>query len=274
MKTQTSSHWNIAGFEREYKKYPRDLNFADKKSTLYLLKKYEKEIYFSLFSPYLKKLPGGSLILDAGCGVGRISRELLRRGCRVHLCDGSLLSLKTARKNLDGKKHRALFIHASVENLSMLPDEMYDAVFAVELLCYVNAPEKAMRELARVLKKSGLLFFSVENKLGALASERFITENNFISAYTKERLSVKDEVHVNYFTEKDTAALIKKAKMGTLLIAGCHYTADGIFGHLAQKTDLRNASSRKRLLEIENFCRKNKSLAPFARAWAAVARKR
>lgn len=274
MKTQTSSHWNISGFEREYKKYPRDLNFADRKSTLYVLKEYEKEIYFSLFAPYLEKLPRGSLILDAGSGVGRFSRELLRRGYRVHLCDGSALALSAARRNLNGMKNSALCIRADVENLSMLPDEMYDAVFAVELLCYVNVPEKAMRELARVLKKGGLLFFSVENKLGALASERFVTENNFISAYTKNRLSVKNEVHVNYFTKNNAALLIKKAKMGTLFIAGCHYTADGIFGHLAQKADLKNAHSRKRLLEIEKFCRKNKSLAPFARAWAAVARKR
>lgn len=245
----------------------------DAKSSLYDLKQFEKDIYVDVFQPYLKKIPARALVLDAGCGVGRFSRELMHRGFDVHLCDGSLLSLKAAQKNLERLKNRALFIHANAENLSMLPDEMYDAVFAIELLCYVNDAVKAIYELARVLKKGGLLFFSVENKLGALASERFITEKNFLDVHKKSHLAVKDEAFVRYFTGEDAAALIKKAKMGTLLIAGCHYTADGIFGHLTQKANLKNASSRKRLLEIEKFCRNNKSLAPFARAWAAAAKK-
>ena len=213
------------------------------------------------------------MVLDAGCGVGRFSQELLRQGFRVHASDASRLVLDAARKNLKKDAGNVLRIHADAENLSVLPDAMYDAVFAIELLCYVENPEKAMRELARVLKKGGLLFFSVENKFGALTSERFVTENNFMDVFKKNKLAVNNEVYVRYFSQADVRVLIKKAKLGTLCIAGCHYAADGIFGHLAEKADLKNAHSRKRLLDIEKFCRKNKSLEPFARAWGAVARK-
>lgn len=273
MKTHFVSRWNISGFEKEFKKHPRDLNFADKKSALHPLKEFEKEIYMNLFSPYYKKLPWKSLVLDAGCGVGRFSLELARRGFRVHACDESPLTLKTAKQNLKSRAGKMLFIRAGVENLSALPDALYDAVFAVELLCYVEDPVKAIRELARVLKKGGLLFFSVENKFGALTSERFITENNFMDVFKKNELAVKNEVSVRYFSKADTRALIKKAKMGTLYVGGCHYAADGLFRHLTEKADLKSAAARKKLHEIEKFCSKNKSLAPFARAWAAVAMK-
>jgi len=272
MKHQPAWKWNISGFEKEFKKHPKDLNFVQRKSTLYWLKEFEKEIYLNLFSPHLKKLPQKSLVLDAGCGVGRFTKELLQRGLRVHGMDASRLALDVLRSNFKREKN-IMRLHANVENLSMLPDEMYDAVFAVELLCYVENPGKAIKALARVLKKDGLLFFSVENKFGALCSERFMTENNFMDVFKKNELAVKNEVYVRYFTKGDVRALIKKAKMGTLCIDGCHYVADGIFGHLAEKADLKNAKARKSLLEIEKFCRNNKSLAPFARAWAAVAKK-
>ncbi len=273
MKSQSAAQWNISGFEKEFKKHPRDLNVADKKSALYPLKEFEKEIYLNLFFPYFKKLPRKGLVLDAGCGVGRFSKELLRRGFRVHASDASRLTLDAAQKNFGSRAKDALRIHADAENLSMLPDAMYDAVFAVELLCYVKNPEKAIKELARVLKKGGLLFFSVENKFGALCSERFITENNFMDAFKKNELSVKNEAFVRYFTKADVHALIKKAKLGTLYSAGCHYVADGIFGHLAGKANLRDMRARKKLHEIESLCRKNKSLALFARAWTSVAKK-
>lgn len=273
MKAQSASRWNISGFEKEFKKHPVDLNFAGGKSALYPLKEFEKDIYLNLFSPYLKTLPRNGLVLDAGCGVGRFSGELLRRGFRVHACDASRLVLDVLRKNLKNFSRHVLRIHAEAEDLSVLPDEMYDAVFAIELLCYVADPVKAICELARVLKKGGLLFFSVENKLGALAAERFLTEKNFLDVCKKNVLAVKNDVYVRYFTKADTAALIKKAKMGTLCLDGCHYVADGAFGHLAEKANLKDKRARKKLHEIEQFCREHKTLEPFARAWTAIANK-
>jgi SAM-dependent methyltransferase len=108
----------------------------------------------------------GMTVLDAGCGQGRHSVELLRRGCRTLALDLARADLRYTRYLLADQTRRqpAAPPHAVlVGNTQRLPfaDATFDRVLCSEVLEHVPEPARAAGELARVLKPDGLLAVSV-----------------------------------------------------------------------------------------------------------------
>jgi SAM-dependent methyltransferase len=101
-------------------------------------------------------IPKGASVIELGCGVGRITRELLTHGYRVTAVDNSPEML--AYVPLEASK-----ICADIEGLAI--DEMFDAVILAS--CLVNTPDVALR-LAQLTKCQGLL-----KPAGHLLLERF-----------------------------------------------------------------------------------------------------
>lgn len=73
------------------------------------------------------ELAGDEYVLDAGCGSGRVTAELLKRlpGGRVLAVDGSPSMLAKARENLGG---RVQYLEADLSELSV--EERVDVVFS------------------------------------------------------------------------------------------------------------------------------------------------
>ena len=69
-------------------------------------------------------LPGAS-ILDAGCGTGRYSRELARRGYRVHGIDLSPELLEVARQSV---REPAGSVSFEVDDIFVLPSHRYAGI--------------------------------------------------------------------------------------------------------------------------------------------------
>jgi SAM-dependent methyltransferase len=108
----------------------------------------------------------GMTVLDAGCGQGRHSVELLRRGCRILALDLERADLRYTRYLLADQSRRRAGAppHAVlVGDAGRLPfaDAAFDRVLCSEVLEHVPAPVRAAGELARVLKPDGLLAVSV-----------------------------------------------------------------------------------------------------------------
>lgn len=116
------------------------------------------------------------MVLDAGCGWGRLSK-LLKDHCAksadVVGVDVDKLSLQYGRfVNRD-----ATFIHAVIEKLP-LKDQVFDAVMAGWVLHEVKSAkgrEKAVKEFCRVLKPKGMLYIGE-----AFAKLRIISAITFI----------------------------------------------------------------------------------------------
>lgn len=102
--------------------------------------------------------------LDAGCGSGRHSERLARRGYRVTAVDFSEAILQKANDYLQasGLDDRVSFQREDLLNLSF-PDAEFDCILCWGVLMHILDIETAVSEFARVLKPGGLLTISEGN---------------------------------------------------------------------------------------------------------------
>ncbi len=100
---------------------------------------------------------GGERILDAGCGSGRLTEELLHRlpsGVVVAL-DSSPKMLEQARLRLAKFGKQVEFVGASLQNFE-LPQKV-DGIFSNAVFHWVPDHEEMFRALYRALKQAGWL---------------------------------------------------------------------------------------------------------------------
>ena len=110
--------------------------------------------------------PEQSALLDAGCGTGNYSRELLRFVRHISAVDISAAMIKQARRKFKSQEAagRVSFCQASIEALPY-DGSTFDGVVVNQVLHHLNdesqagypAHSRAIREFARVLKPGGVL---------------------------------------------------------------------------------------------------------------------
>lgn len=106
-------------------------------------------------------------VLDIGCGVGYFLLEVESRlGPGMRLFAGIDVVPVRIRNTLSRFEGRENFF-AAVASAEELPfgDEEFDLVICTEVMEHVARPERAFREIARVLRPGGLLFFSSPNRV-------------------------------------------------------------------------------------------------------------
>jgi SAM-dependent methyltransferase len=103
----------------------------------------------------------GMIVLELGCGTGTFTRELARSGADVIAIDVSAELLEIARAN-----HSAPNVHYQTENAYALsyPDAAFDSVVGSSVLHHLEV-EEALRNIYRVLKPGGTIFFTEPNML-------------------------------------------------------------------------------------------------------------
>ena len=103
---------------------------------------------------FLDRTPPLSRILDAGCGIGGIARNLRSPETRIYGCDTDVDAIENGiiNKRLD---------EAKAANLCALPysDNFFDLVVCSEVLEHIQNDGQALRELLRVSK--GPVFLTV-----------------------------------------------------------------------------------------------------------------
>ncbi len=102
---------------------------------------------------------GPGRILDAGMGPGRLTWELDRAGWTVSGVDSTAEMVAIAQQRLPAARDRLSV--AKIDELPF-PDDSFDAVVATGVLEY-SGPERALRELARVLRPEGRAVVSYPN---------------------------------------------------------------------------------------------------------------
>lgn len=109
------------------------------------------------------------LVLDAGCGYGRVAIPILRKRSRLRLVgvDASpvMLShfLDLLRKEADSKEmsQRLILVHSNLER-QLFPANLFDCIFSCDVLLHNPYAEvqKIIREFHRLLKPQGILILS------------------------------------------------------------------------------------------------------------------
>jgi sterol 24-C-methyltransferase len=104
-------------------------------------------------------LPRGSIVLDAGCGVGDVATYLAaKHGLQVTGIDILDFNLAEAKRRAEAKGLSNLvdFRRMSYSELD-LPDNSFDAVYTMETLVHAVDAERVLKEFYRILRPGGKL---------------------------------------------------------------------------------------------------------------------
>jgi D-aspartate ligase len=108
-------------------------------------------------------LPNGSRLLEVGCGAGRATAALARRGLRVDAVDRVPEMVTLAQRYAAGMVPRPTYVQADVRSLPFAAGS-YDVVVALGVLPWLSHPRIALAELARVVSPGGFLVLSADNR--------------------------------------------------------------------------------------------------------------
>jgi ubiquinone/menaquinone biosynthesis C-methylase UbiE len=111
------------------------------------------------------QLPAGVRCLDLGCGPGIATVALARRGFRVDAVDLIEAQLERVRQRAEEARlaHRVTTSVGDIHRLEFA-DGVFELVFVIGVLEWIEHPDGPLREIARVLKPGGRAILSVDNK--------------------------------------------------------------------------------------------------------------
>ena len=104
------------------------------------------------FSRLLPTFVKTGIVLDIGCGQGRYTSLLLKKGYKVIGIDINRLRLKQASKFAD-------VILSDCHNLPF-KDRSFDLVCILQVIHHIEEPQKTLDEISRLLKDGGVLYIT------------------------------------------------------------------------------------------------------------------
>jgi SAM-dependent methyltransferase len=141
------------------------------------------DAYWTYSQAFFELLPSpGRRTLEVGCGEGRVSRDLVKRGYHVTGVDVSQTLIRLA-KDADEKSS---YIRADAAALP-LADESFDLVVFYNTLMDIDEMELSVLEAARVLRHGGAMCACVTHPIpdagqyeSADSDARFIIEGTYL----------------------------------------------------------------------------------------------
>lgn len=106
-----------------------------------------------------------SVVLDLGCGIGRVEKFLASHCKEIYGIDASKKMLKLARKTVIYENVH--FHKNNGRDLSMFPNESFDFVFSIAVLQHIEKEDAIfyLMEIYRVLKENGRAYLQFPNLL-------------------------------------------------------------------------------------------------------------
>ncbi|KAE8450721.1 hypothetical protein EG329_006066 [Mollisiaceae sp. DMI_Dod_QoI] len=107
------------------------------------------------------QLAPGAYVLDAGCGDGFVAIRMAQRGIRVQGIEIVDRHVRHAKRNIRSQ-HPSLEAAITIRkgdyhDLSVFDDGTFDGAYTMETLVHSADPQKALKEIYRVLKPGGSL---------------------------------------------------------------------------------------------------------------------
>jgi 2-polyprenyl-3-methyl-5-hydroxy-6-metoxy-1,4-benzoquinol methylase len=142
-------------------------------------------------------------VLDIGCGSGRISFLLAKKGANVTGVDYSQNMINLAKKYQTTQDLPNIeFIHGDLEQFS--PDKKYDISIALGVVDYVDNAKEFLSKTNKLTKNKSIVSFHIKYSYNSLPRKlwlmskhcpvKFYTKNEIIKLYAS--LGVKKELKI------------------------------------------------------------------------------
>lgn len=158
-------------------------------------------------------------VLELGCGVGRIGREIAQRCALWHGVDIAPNMVEVARQRLaDLGEDRVRLNALSRTRLDGCADASFDKAYCVAVFIHMDKEDFLLylRELYRVLKPGGRLYFDHWNLAHPVGFERFEME---VAQYVDFDHSQRKDVARNQFTcPEEVRLFLQHAGFDTALV--------------------------------------------------------
>lgn len=119
--------------------------------------KLNNAAYVKMLDEIYELIPEGSNVLECAGGTGTISVKIADKAEKIMCTDMSFNMFRYAKRKAEKNNISNIsFAESDIMNLDY-KSETYDAVIAANVLHLLDEPEKAVKELMRVVKKGGIL---------------------------------------------------------------------------------------------------------------------
>lgn len=213
-----SKTWDKNAFERTYQRtgyHETGVGFDERQGYPEAVSKFYFERVKNRLLQWVSPGPDHT-VLDIGCGAGyflcMIRDRYLARGVDPAIVgiDISEAQLSYMAQRMEKEKIPALAIHASGEYLPF-PDNSFDLITCSEVLEHIRNPERALREMRRVLKPSGLLLLSTPSmtaqKTWGLLIAPFAALVKLVTGYKPRPKGVVEGYEVPWYASEFRSAI-------------------------------------------------------------------
>lgn len=155
-------------------------------------------------------------VLELGCGVGRIGRELASQcGCwhGVDISDNMLRVACTRTAHLTNVEFHLL----SRASLTLFPDNAFDKAYAVAVFIHLDKEDVFLylRELARVLRPGGMVYFDNWNLAHEVGWKRWMREVDYWAGVDQSQQR-KDVARNQFCVPEEVHLYVRKAGLAEL----------------------------------------------------------
>jgi SAM-dependent methyltransferase len=183
----------------------------------------EQQLLFELLGSVADKT-----LLDIGCGDGALASDLARRGAIVTGLDADSVMIAAARRRAEIEGTQLHLVDGQAERLPF-NDATFDLVIAVTVLCFVRDAERALIEMARVLKPGGRLVIGELGRWSFWAAHRrvrgWLGDPTWRAAMSR--------------TTAELRGLVRAAGLDVVKICGAaHYPPCGVVARVLAPVDL------------------------------------
>lgn len=155
----------------------------------------------SSWNKTFKLVPNNSLVLDVGCSSGAFGEPLiLQKKCTVdgiEIDDGDIAEAKKKLRNV---------YKIDIERDPISIDHKYDVIFFGDVVEHLAQPIKALEKIKPLLKKNGILIFSIPNITHMLVRLMLLS-----GKIEYGRTGLLDETHLHFYNSKEIYRVFNEA---------------------------------------------------------------